>query len=655
MRIRLCSLAIVAALALPARAEEGLSPETLRRVEEATVLVEVWYRELGGEGNEVGPAVGSGFVVSEDGLVVTNHHVVDSVLVYDPHEGKEADAATRAADRRIFVVSTIKVRLNSGTDRSRQLDAQVLATRDDPHDLALLRTRPSAPLAAFPVADAIHDSAFAPEVKLTQRVWAIGFPLGHQVEDALEALKMKRNPRGLDLSVRDGTVSSLRKDADGRVQVVEHTALIDHGNSGGPLVDGQGRVVGVNTWGQGKVAYAIPIAAVLEEFRETLRLRGATTVAGKAPAGRTLVVEPAGKRGELTFQKVEEALAAARPGDDVVLPEGELTCEVALRVRDGVRLRGVGVDRTRLRMPAAKARLDVGEHGYSEISDLAVEFSGPQGFLVVSYASAETFVHNVRLEGNPQIWIEGTSAASVICAEVLDPKESGAASIVFDGEGVRPRVERCAAGQVLVRNAATPRLDGCVIRGTLTISGGADPLVRGCAFAGESFSNGVINVEQARGTFSNNRLRSRTGSFPIAVAGKGSVTRWDGNDIAFSFSSTGLQVTGEAVFEGNRFESSANAAIEVAGSARIQGNAVLFRGTTLIYAQGYEDGLKKRYVYGFVTTGADAHLGYGGNRFLTWKDWGSPAGSNEGASRPEDLGGNEVSQQGSSSSVGVEK
>lgn len=139
---------------------------------------------------------GSGVVVSTEGLALTNSHVVGG--------RKKLTATTVDGDR---------------------LDAQVLG--DDPGtDLALLRLS-SRSLPSAPVGD-------SGALKVGQLVIAVG------------------NPLGLASTVSTGVVSALSRSLraySGRLidDVVQHTAPLNPGNSGGPLVDSRGRLVGINT------------------------------------------------------------------------------------------------------------------------------------------------------------------------------------------------------------------------------------------------------------------------------------------------------------------------------------------------------------------------------------------------------------------------
>ena len=561
LNLRLSEVALAAifasALGASARAEDGLPQEVLERVTRATVLVEVWYRPVGETGPVVGPNVGTGFVVSEDGLVITNHHCVDALWAYDPPAGNDLDEAERAAIRKLLVVSTIKVRLHSGKDGTRQFDAQLLATDDAPRDLALLRIFPGAPLDALPIADALLDKSLAPSVGLTQKVWAVGYPLGSEVEDVLEDLHMERNPKGLDLSIRDGSVSALRNDAAGHVKVVEHTCLIDHGNSGGPLVDVQGRVLGVNTWGVGKVGYAIPIDQVFRAFGPTLSLRGATTVKRAGTPGRRLIVEPAGKPGGSVFQTLREALAAAAAGDEVLIPAGSLDVDSSLTVPVGVWLHGAGTDKSALNF-ADKTTLSFGGNGYCELSDLTLHFEhtgarvgdGREDFVVDGTSSTQTFIHDVVLSGGmPRMRLSKGASPSLVLVEITTPfADAEFPCLAVDGAAGAPRLERCTFNYLTIRGASA-RVDGCSIEGLLRVSDGADPVVRGCRLRA---MGPAVQVRSAAGTYSFNVLSNGiatpvgTQGPSVADADEKSKTTWKNNRVAAG----SLRVGGEATIEG---------------------------------------------------------------------------------------------------------
>jgi S1-C subfamily serine protease len=161
----------------------------------AVVSVHVGKEAPGGNGIEPAGA-GSGVLLTPDGYVLTNHHVV--------REG-----------------SRVRLMLMDG----KQLGGELVGS-DPPNDLAVVRAEGS----GLPYASLGDSSA----LKVGQLVIAIGNPLGFQS------------------SVSTGVVSATgrgMRSLDHRLieNVIQHTAPLNPGNSGGPLVDSRGRVVGINT------------------------------------------------------------------------------------------------------------------------------------------------------------------------------------------------------------------------------------------------------------------------------------------------------------------------------------------------------------------------------------------------------------------------
>ena len=140
---------------------------------------------------EVPGGLGSGFVVRSDGCIVTNLHVV-------------------AGAREATVV------LSDG----RRLGGVEILAVSDAFDLALLKV-PADKLPALSLGDSSR-------VQVGQRVVAIG------------------NPLGLSNTVSDGLVSALRQ-IDAQVSLLQLSAPISPGSSGGPIIDERGQVVGVST------------------------------------------------------------------------------------------------------------------------------------------------------------------------------------------------------------------------------------------------------------------------------------------------------------------------------------------------------------------------------------------------------------------------
>ncbi len=216
----------------PAQGQQAFQGSLIELLDQATVLV------LGPLANGQGVGTGTGFVVAP-GVVVTNAHVVANL---DP--------------ARVYVVNR---RLG------RPFTAQVAAQTPDPQpgrpDFALLRLPADAPALA-PLGLTRVASRLDPVI-------AAGFPQAIMQTDANFRALLDGNTQAIpELAVTDGLVSAVQALPSG-LTVMPHTAAISRGNSGGPLVDRCGRVVGVNTFGffnaeQGeRVSYAQKTEAVL--------------------------------------------------------------------------------------------------------------------------------------------------------------------------------------------------------------------------------------------------------------------------------------------------------------------------------------------------------------------------------------------------------
>ena len=184
--------------------------------------------ESGAQTGRATHSLGSGFIIDPAGYIVTNRHVV--------------------ADGYAVTVTL---------DDDRQFPAQVLATNLYP-DLALLKIAAGAPLPTVHFGD-------SNTLRLGETVIAIG------------------NPLGLSGSISVGVVSALNRNIRSTVidDFVQTDASINHGNSGGPLFNLRGEVVGVNwalvsdTSGSVGLGLAIPAndaALVLDHLRRFGRL-----------------------------------------------------------------------------------------------------------------------------------------------------------------------------------------------------------------------------------------------------------------------------------------------------------------------------------------------------------------------------------------------
>lgn len=172
-------------------------------------------------------ATGSGIIISEDGYIVTNNHVVDSSSSNSYYELSKA--------------TSIKIKLNSDTyGDDATYDATVVG-QDSQTDLAVLKIEKTG-LTAAEFADS--DQAVVGEF-----VMAVGSPLG------------------LDTTVTQGIISAVNREveSDGtKYTCIQTDAAINSGNSGGALINSDGKVIGINTLklsgtGIEGIGFAIPI------------------------------------------------------------------------------------------------------------------------------------------------------------------------------------------------------------------------------------------------------------------------------------------------------------------------------------------------------------------------------------------------------------
>jgi LSD1 subclass zinc finger protein len=190
--------------------------QTLTDLKSATVFIKV---EAG-----TTAASGSGFVVKAEGdtaYVVTNHHVITPSADRLPFRGPRFNMGGPA---------TVTLVFGSGTAQERSAPVEVVAD-DTEDDLAVLRVKGVKDL---PRPIDLRANANLVE---TMGLYIFGFPFGTQL-----ALN-KGNPA---VTVNKGSVSSIRLNEFGELAVVQIDGDLNPGNSGGPVVDGEGRLVGVS-------------------------------------------------------------------------------------------------------------------------------------------------------------------------------------------------------------------------------------------------------------------------------------------------------------------------------------------------------------------------------------------------------------------------
>lgn len=245
---------------------------------------ERFFNDLGATRPRVQNSLGSGVILSEDGIVVSNYHVV----------GEATDIRVVLNDRREYA-------------------ARVLLG-DEEADLAVLQIENAPELPALDLRD-------SDTVQVGELVLAIG------------------NPFGVGQTVSSGIVSGLARSGtatgNARGYFIQTDAPINPGNSGGALVDVNGHLIGINTailsrsGGSNGIGFAIPSGLVAQ-------------FVAQARGGRTLFERPwAGLGGQPVTPDMAEGLGIARP-DGVLISEVHPSSSFVRDIRPGDVITHVG-------------------------------------------------------------------------------------------------------------------------------------------------------------------------------------------------------------------------------------------------------------------------------------------------------------------------
>ncbi len=220
-------------------------------------------------GPQTEQALGSGFVVSKDGYILTNAHVVSS-------NGQTA--------------KTVKVVFKGTGSQTKEVTGTVVGA-DNTSDVALIKVDPSK-VGTLDVLPLGSSAAVQPG----ESVVAIGNPLGY------------------DFSITAGIVSATNRDLQSPNGAtisngIQTDAAINEGNSGGPLIDSTGHVIGINeqiatqSGGNEGLGFAVPIDSAVGVMKQ-LKKSGSVTYAWLGIAGQTLTSNVAQALGIKTTQGV---------------------------------------------------------------------------------------------------------------------------------------------------------------------------------------------------------------------------------------------------------------------------------------------------------------------------------------------------------------
>lgn len=216
----------------PSLVSSKLTPQEIYEQHARSVVV-IQATLTGTGGSESGQALGTGFVVSKDGYILTNAHVVS--------------ASGQAA-------STVDVVFRGNASQEITVPGEVVGT-DESTDVALIKVDPGKVPGLVPIP--FGDSS---KIAVGEQVVAIG------------------NPQGLDLSLTSGIVSATDRDLESPngstiVGGIQTDAAINPGSSGGPLIDSAGRVIGINeqidtySGGNEGIGFAVPINTAVQAMR----------------------------------------------------------------------------------------------------------------------------------------------------------------------------------------------------------------------------------------------------------------------------------------------------------------------------------------------------------------------------------------------------
>jgi len=222
---------------------EDLGPSVAEKILPSVVGIEVEYTVnsiFGSKGTSTGS--GSGIIISSDGYILTNNHVVTN-----------KDSTSTSAFYEVSEANSVKVFLYGDTETA--YDAEIIGT-DKETDLAVIKINKDGLTAA--------ELGSSENLKIGEWCMAVG------------------NPLGLTSSTSIGAISGVEReveDEDGiKYTLIQTDAAINSGNSGGALVNSRGQVIGINfmkisSVGVEGISFALPITPAIEISNELIQYK----------------------------------------------------------------------------------------------------------------------------------------------------------------------------------------------------------------------------------------------------------------------------------------------------------------------------------------------------------------------------------------------
>ncbi len=305
---------------------------------------------------EKGDSIGTGIILSSDGYIVTNHHVIkDADAVYVWLYGSETpEKASIVGHREIDDIAVIKIEKTS--------------------------LRP----ATF---------ASSASCRVGERVYAIGTPEGDEFGWSVTQGIISCPDREIKLYNSDGTLKK-------KMHVVQTDASVNHGNSGGPLINSRGEVVGIITLkltDSAGMGFAIPSDGALIDIKAIIENGHADDVDSGISISRPLIgITGIGVEGEKWYAELDDKITTV--SEDFAKKNPSSTFYAAI---DGVYVRELsrGMD--------AENKLEVGDiitkannievFSIYDLMDVINEFNGGEQLPITYYRDGKYYSVNITL------------------------------------------------------------------------------------------------------------------------------------------------------------------------------------------------------------------------------------------------------------------